>query len=325
MKNQGQTQPPASSDPHVAVTSISFSKSVALRKELERVFPNSFFNQRGRRFSEAELVEFLKSADAAIVGIEPVTDQVLSGTSRLKIVSKYGVGLDNIDQESLKRRNIALGWTGGVNRRSVAELTLCFMLGLCRNMFGSGYSLKQSKWEKEGGWQLTGKTIGIVGCGHTGSEVTHLLKPFKCTLLTHDIVDKSEFCRKHNVTQTSLESLVAESDVISLHVPLTSLTEKMANKNFIGLMKPTAYLINTCRGGVVDQDALKKALIQGSIAGAALDVFSEEPPTDQEFLSLPNLMVTPHIGGNAKEAVEAMGQSAIQHLVSFFKNLQTQD
>jgi len=266
-----------------------------------------------------ELINFLRDADAAVIGTEPITDQVLSQTSRLKIVSKYGVGLDNIDQESLKRRNIALGWTGGINRRSVSELTLCFMLGLSRNIFSSGFKLKQSVWNKNGGWQLTGKTIGIIGCGNIGSDLIKLLAPLKCTLLVCDIADKAELCREHNATQTSLENLVAESDIVSLHVPLTSLTIKMVGENFLDRMKPTAYLINTSRGDVVEQDALKSALMRGYIAGAALDVFTEEPPTDEVFLSLPNLMVTPHIGGNTKEAVEAMGRSAIQHLVTFFK------
>ena len=308
------------SDRLITVASSSFSKSDLLRKELKGVFPNIIFNESGHPLSEAELSEFLKDADGTIIGIEPITDLVLSKASRLKIISKYGVGLDNIDQTLLKHRNIALGWTGGVNRRSVSELTLCFMLGLCRNVFGSGYTLKQSEWEKEGGQQLTGKTVGVIGCGNIGSDIINLLTPLQCTLLVCDIIDKSEFCQEHNATQTSLENLVAKSDIVSLHVPLTSLTAKMVGKKFLDQMKPTAYLINTSRGDVVDQDVLKKTLMQGGIAGAALDVFAEEPPADEEFLSLPNLMVTPHIGGNAKEAVEAMGRAAIQHLVSFFKN-----
>jgi len=320
MKNLIKDTPSIFPNTRVGISSISFSKSYILRKEVTQAFPNSFFNEKGCRFSELELTRFLNNADAAIIGIEPVTDQVLVKNPKLKMISKYGVGLDNIDQSLLKYRGIKLGWTGGVNRRSVAELTLCFMLGLCRNIFGSGYSLKQSKWEKEGGWQLTGKTVGIIGCGHVGSDVIKLLAPLKCNILVCDILDKSEFCRKYNATQTRLEKLVAESDVVSLHVPLTSLTNEMVNKNFLDQMKPTAYLVNTSRGGVINQSALKTALTENNIAGAALDVFDEEPPSDEEFLSLPNLIATPHIGGNAKEAVEAMGRSAIDHLVSFFKN-----
>jgi len=302
----------------IAVTSTSFSKNITLRKELRKNFPNSVFNEPGIQLSEHQLIRFLKDKDAAIVGTETITEKVLSQTPRLKIISKYGVGLDNIDQKSLKNKNISLGWTGGVNKRSVSELTLCFILGLCRNVFRSGYKLKQSKWEKEGGEQLTGKTIGIIGCGYIGSDLIQLLAPFKCNILVNDIVDKSEFCLKQSAIQTSLENLVSKSDIVSLHVPLTKVTTTMVNRLFLSQMKPSSYLINTSRGSIVDQPALKKALQQKIIAAAALDVFTDEPPTDEEFLNLPNLMGTPHIGGNAREAVKNMGRCAIAHLVTYF-------
>ena len=249
-----------------------------------------------------------------------VTKEYIDFAPNLKLVIRGGVGLDNIDQQSLKNRDIFLGWTGGTNKRSVSELTLCFMLGLCRNIFNSGFKLKKSDWEKKGGHQLSGKTVGIIGCGHTGSDVVRLLAPFGCNLLVRDIVDKSNFCQEQGASQVSLEAVLEQSNIISLHVPLTKQTHQMVNANFLQKMKSTSFLINTSRGQVVDQDALKTALTQGDISGAALDVFVEEPPIDKDFLSLPNLMVTPHIGGNAIEGVEAMGRAAIQHLVLFFKN-----
>ena len=303
----------------IAVTSISFGKSAPLREELLKFFPNSIFNEDGQRLSDKALIEFINDADAAIVGVENINDSILEHTPKLKIIAKYGVGLDNIDQESLKRRKIFLGWTGGVNRRSVSELTMCFMLGLCRNVFGSGIKLKYSKWEKDGGHQLSDKTVGIVGCGHIGSDIVQLLSPFGCKVLVRDIVDKSDFCREQGAVPASMEEVIKKADIITLHVPLTELTHKLIDGTFLQRMKSTAFLVNTCRGEVVDQNALKNALNQGIIAGAALDVFIEEPPTDQEFLSLPNLMVTPHIGGNAEESVQAMGRSAIKHLLNFFK------
>jgi D-3-phosphoglycerate dehydrogenase len=306
--------------PKIAVTSVSFAKSTALCDELKRIFPNSVFNKQGQLLSGKELVKFINDADAAIVGAETIDGAILDQTPALKIISKYGVGLDSIDQESLKRRKISLGWTGGINRRSASELTLCFMLGLSRNVFSSGFKLKESEWVKDGGHQLSGKTIGIIGCGHIGSDVVRLLSPFGCTILVRDIVDKSDFCIEQGVYETGLDEMLGRSDIISLHVPLTKLTRYMVNEGFLQRMKTTAFLINTCRGEVVDQEALKNALNQKAIAGAALDVFIEEPPSNIEFLSLPNLMVTPHIGGNAREAVEAMGHSAINHLVTFFKN-----
>ena len=308
---------------HIAVSSVSFSKNFFLREELKREFPNSTFNESGNQFSENELISFFKNKDAAIVGAESITDNVLGQTPRLKIISKYGVGLDNIDQQSLKIRNVALKWTEGVNRRSVSELTLYFILGLCRKAFESGNKLKKSQWEKNGGYQLTGKTVGIIGCGQIGSDLIQLLAPFECNLLINDIIKKSELCRNYNARQVDLKTLIAKSDLISLHVPLTSSTKKMVNSHFLQSMKPSAYLINTCRGAVIDQNILKMALRENIIAGAALDVFFNEPPTDQELLALPNLMVTPHIGGNAKEAVQAMGRSAIGHLALFFKATQS--
>ena len=306
--------------PKVVVTSRSFAKSAVLREELLRVFPNSFFTDHRQKLLGEKMTGFIGDADAAIVGVETIDDSVLKHTTKLKIISKYGVGLDNIDQESLKNRDIFLGWTGGINKRSVSELTLCFMLGLCRNVFGSSFKLKNLEWEKDGGYQLSGKTVGIIGCGHTGSDVVRLLAPFGCNLLVRDIVDKSNFCQEQGASQVSLEAVLEQSSIISLHVPLTKQTHQMVNASFLQKMKSTGFLINTSRGQVVDQDALKTALMQGAISGAALDVFAEEPPIDKDFLSLPNLMVTPHIGGNAIEGVEAMGRAAIQHLVSFFEN-----
>jgi phosphoglycerate dehydrogenase-like enzyme len=304
--------------PKVVVTSISFSKSIVLKKKLLSIFPNSIFNETGQRLSGGKLVEFINNADAAIVGIETIDDSLLKNTPSLKIISKYGVGLDSIDQKSLKDRGINLGWTGGVNQRSVSELTLGFMIGLFRNLFTSGFKLKNGIWEKDGGHQLSGKTVGIIGCGHIGSEVIRLLSPFECSILVYDILDKSKFCQSHRAKVATLEEVIHKSDLITLHVPLTNFTEGMVNENFFKKMKPTGFLINTSRGNIVDQNSLKKALIQGQIKGAALDVFEEEPPKDEEFLSLPNLMVTPHIGGNSKEAINAMGLSAINHLILFF-------
>ena len=308
------------SNPKVVVTSRSFAKSAVLRQELLNVFPNSIFTDHRQKLPKGEIANFIGDADAAIVGVETIDNSVLEHTTKLRVISKYGVGLDNIDLESLKSRDIFLGWTGGTNKRSVSELTLCFMLGLCRNVFGSSFKLKKFEWEKDGGYQLSGKTVGIIGCGHTGSDIVRLLAPFGCDLLINDIVDKSNFCQEQSASQVSLNVLLEQSNIISMHVPLTKQTHQMVNANFLQQMKSTGFLINTSRGKVVDQEALKKALTEDDIGGAALDVFEEEPPIDKDFISLPNLMVTPHIGGNSLEGVEAMGRAAIKHLVLFFDN-----
>ncbi|MBI4389187.1 MAG: hydroxyacid dehydrogenase [Nitrospinae bacterium] len=306
------------SRPRVAVTPPPFCKSPVLREELSRLFPDTVFNEKGRYLSEPEMIEFFAGADAVVVGRDPVTDRVLGALPGLKLVAKYGVGLDNVDQDALARRSVTLGWTAGVNKLSVAEMTLCFMIGLFHNIFLCGLALKQNRWLKDGGRQLTGKTVGVVGCGNVGKEVVRLLQPFQCRVLVRDIVDVSGFCRASGSAVTGFDDLLAESDIVTLHVPLTELTRNMIDCRALGRMRGSAFLINTSRGETVDAGALKTALSENRIAGAALDVFALEPPGDQELLTCPNLFATPHIGGNAMEAVEAMGRSAIGHVAKYF-------
>ena len=303
----------------IVVTPPAFCKSESLKSKLSSLFPNTVYNEKNDYLSESELIEFLKGADAAIIGRDPVTKATLEALPQLKMISKYGVGLDNLDIASIKEKGVEFAVTAGTNKRSVAELTLSFMLGLCHQTFIGAERIKRGEWIREGGHDLSGKTIGIIGCGNVGKEVVQLLKPFGCVILVCDIEDRSEFCRAQGVAQSSFELLIEKSDIVTLHVPLTDLTRDMIDAAILRKMHANAYLINTSRGPVVNTSALHRALVSGEISGAALDVFCSEPPDDMTFLQLPNLMVTPHIGGNSVEAVEAMGQAAIDNLVEFFK------
>ncbi len=304
--------------PKIAVTPPAICHVPHLRDKISRLFPDAVFNESSHYFGEDGLVRFAAEADALLVGRDPVTAHVLQQLPDLKIISKYGVGLDNIDESEMKTRGVALGWEAGVNRRSVAELTLAFMLSLCHNIGITGNRLKQGEWFKEGGTELSGKTIGIVGCGHVGKDVVRLLEPFECRVLVRDVLSMSDFCHDHRAEEVEWEKIIKESDILSLHVPLDDSTRNMVNESALKMMKPTSYLINTSRGEVIDEAALKETLLKKTLAGAALDVFSQEPPEDPGLIALPNLMATPHIGGNAKEAVEAMAQSAIANLQKFF-------
>ena len=302
----------------VAVTPPSFCKSESLRSKLSGLFPNTIYSEKNNYLSESELVDFLIGAEAAIIGRDPVTQSALDALPELKIISKYGVGLDNIDLDAIRKKGIELAVAMGTNTRSVAELTLSFMIGLCHNIFISAERMKKGKWIRDGGQNLSGKTIGIIGCGNVGKEVVELLKPFDCEILINDIENRDKYCEEHDVKESSFELLIKASDIVSMHVPLTNLTKNMIDKNVLRAMKNKAFLINTSRGPVVNPTDLYRALISGEILGAALDVFCAEPPNDEDFLKLPNLMVTPHIGGNSVEAVEAMGKGAIDNLVKFF-------
>ena len=307
------------SQPLIRVTSPSFSKNPILIKAMAARPYQVHLNSEGKRLEGAALAEYLADADGAIVGLEKIDEVVLKACPRLRIIAKYGVGLDNLDAPACQRHNVAIGWTAGVNRRSVAEMTLGFMLNMAHNVFPTVALLKKGKWNKEGGIQISGRTVGIIGMGNIGKDLVEILKPFRCRILGNDIVDVSAFARENGVTLASKEEIYRTADIVTLHVPFTDQTGHMINANTLSMFRKDAFLINTSRGQVIDQTALKQALQGGKIAGAALDVYEEEPPTDMELLQLPNLVCTPHISGNSFEAVVAMGESAIKHLDAFFK------
>ena len=304
--------------PKIAVTPPSFCKSQLLKTELLGHFPNAVFNEKDGYLSGSELVDFLMDADAALIGRDPINAELIRSLPKLRMIAKYGVGLDNLDQEALIRAGVELRVTSGTNRRSVAELALGFMIGLCHNMSSGSEQLKSGDWHRDGGQELSGKSIGVIGCGNVGQELIRLLQPFQCRVWVRDIADRSEFCRDFGAVETGLDEIIEEVDILTLHVPLTENTENLIDKSVLKKMKSSAFLVNTSRGRVVHQGDLHHALVAGEIAGAGLDVFWEEPPTESEFLRLPNLMVTPHIGGNAREAVLAMGRAAIHNLVEYF-------
>jgi len=300
--------------PLIKVTSPSFSINSLLTNELKSLPIRVVLNTAGKRFKGESLVEFLNDADGAIIGLESVNADLLDKCSRLKIVSKYGVGLDNIDLDACRKRGVAVGWKPGINKRSVSEMVIGQMIGLSRNLFSHSNLLRTGDWQKDGGCLFSDKTVGIIGLGNIGQDLAKLLQPFGCRLLGNDILDRSVFANKHRIKLVNKEEIFYSSDIVTIHVPLTTSTHQLVDMSSFELMNNEAYLINTSRGSVVDQSALKKALKNGCIAGAAIDVFEEEPPTDMSFLQLPNLIPTPHISGNSYEAVLAMGRNSIKHI-----------
>ena len=304
----------------VKVSTIAFSKNKLLVEDLLKHFPDAVVNDSGKRINDGELIDYFADAEAVIVGLEIITPELLDKLPKLRIIAKYGVGLDNIDLDACKNRGILVGWSGGINKRSVAEMALGFMIALCRNLFSTSNELKQFIWNKSGGVQLSGKTIGIIGLGNIGKELVLLLKPFGCNILVNDIEDVSEFATANNLQCVDKNTLISLSDIVSIHTPLTSETRNMFTIKEFRQMKKTAFIINTARGGIINELDLKIALKEKIIAGAALDVYETEPPIDKELLELPNIICTPHTGGNAAEAVYAMGESAINHLLKFRKD-----
>lgn len=305
----------------IAVSSPSFSSSNFLKNKLLEKFPEKKikFLQEKSELKEPFLSEFLKETETVIVGKEKITLDLLNKLPNLKAIAKYGVGVDNIDFLACKKHNIKVYHTPGVNADAVAEHTLGLIISLMRNISYTDRKLhSENLWIKNGGSQLHGKTVGIVGVGHVGSRLAEILKSFRCKLLFNDILDKHILCQKFDATQVSLSELFECSDIISLHVPLTTETEHFIEKNLISSMKKDSYLINCSRGQIIKQDHLIWALKNNMIAGAALDVYEEEPLQNSELTSLDNVVLTPHIAGNALEAVNDMGLAAINGLTEYF-------
>ncbi|MDK9701580.1 MAG: phosphoglycerate dehydrogenase [Sulfuritalea sp.] len=298
----------------VAVTSRSFSRNPVLRKELMERYAQVTFNDAGLQLDGRQLIDFLRGHDKAITALERIDEIVLAQLPELKVIAKYGVGIDMIDLDAMRRHGKQLGWTGGVNRRSVSELVIAFSIALLRHVPMANLEVRTGTWRQHVGNQLSGKTIGVIGCGHIGKDLVRLLQAFECPILAHDIRNYADFYRECGVEAVTLEELLRRSDVVTLHVPLDGSTRNLLTAERLALMRPTAILINAARGGMVDEAALKSALEDKRLAAAAFDVFAQEPPQDQGLLTLPNFLATPHIGGSAVEAILAMGRAAIDGL-----------
>jgi len=298
----------------IAVCSRSFSKNPILRSDLLNKYSNVTFNDMGKALDNQDLYEFLLGHDKAIIALEQIDSQLLNKLPDLKVISKYGVGLDSIQMDAMRRYKIKLGWTGGVNSRSVSELVISLSINLLRHISEANKNVIAGNWFQLMGSQLTRKKFGIIGCGQVGKDLVKLLQPFNCEILVNDIIEYTDFYKQYGVKAMPLEELLSYSDIVSLHVPLDNSTLEMLSKDRLLLMKPTSILINLARGGLVDEIFLTKILTENKIAGAAFDVFLSEPPLNQNLLELTNFISTPHIGGSSKEAVLAMGSAAIKGL-----------
>jgi len=305
----------------VAVPAISFCQQPELVARLLEQHPDARINREcvPHYRSEEETIAFLEGCEAAIVSFEPINDRVLSELPDLKVVSKLGVGLDRIDPAAMRKHGVRLGWTAGVNRTAVAELTIALMLASLRLIVPLNLAIRHGERPLQRlGRQLTGRVVGIHGCGNIGKEVVRLLQPFDCTVLACDIKDYPDFYLKHDVEPVSFDAMLGRSEIVSIHLPVTRLTLGLYDEKVFSKLRKDAILINTARGRMVDESALKQCLSAGKIAGAAFDAFAVEPPEDDELLRLPNFIATPHIGASTAEARWLMGTTAIEGLTDNF-------
>ncbi len=268
------------------------------------------------------LANVLPDADALIVrSAVQVDDALLAHAPKLRVVGRAGVGVDNIDADAATRRGIVVMNTPGANAVAVAELTLALMLALARELPRANAGLHAGRWEKKSlaGSELRGKTLGILGLGRIGLEVARRARAFGMTLLGHDPFVTAAVAREHEVRLVPVEELFRESDYLSLHVGLTPQTHGIVNAQTLELMKPGARIINCARGELIDAAALAAALSSGAIAGAALDVFEQEPLKDSPFFGMERVLLTPHIAGSTTEAQEAVGIQIAEQVRAYLK------
>jgi phosphoglycerate dehydrogenase-like enzyme len=258
--------------------------------------------------AEDQLCEIVSTAEGIITGLEHITQRVIDSAPRLKVVSAGGVGFDHIDLAAANRREIVVANCAGCNNHSVSELAFGMMLTLARNVVVHDKEIKNGGWTPYDiavqGSELWGKTLGIVGLGRVGKATALLARAFGMRVLAYDIVWDITFANQNGITLAPLDTLLAQSDWVTLHCPLTSATRELIDERAIDLMKPTAFLINTARGPVVKESALVNALASKRIAGAGLDVFQVEPHPDNPYTEFSNVVLTPHIGGSTMEAFD---------------------
>lgn len=261
-------------------------------------------HDRSRRLTRAETLDLIRDAAGYVPALNRVDEEIFAAAPKLRVVSAQGVGYDHIDVEAAIRRGIAVCICAGCNNHAVSELAFAMMLGLARHVYTADRAMREGGWPRLVGPELWGKTLGIVGLGRVGKSSALIGRGFGMRVLATDIRWDITFANQHQISYVPLQRLLRESDFVSIHCPLNAQTRGLIDEAAIELMKPTAILLNTARGPIVKEEALVGALRERMIAGAGLDVFEVEPHPQNPYLGLPNVILTPHLGGATNEATD---------------------
>jgi D-3-phosphoglycerate dehydrogenase len=264
-----------------------------------------------------QLVPLIAEADALIAGNDEVDAQVIEAGKKLKIISRYGVGYDNIDLTAATRKGIPVTNTPGTNEQSVADLVFGLMLSVARQIPQVTGIVRAGRWDRRLGTEIWGKTLGIIGFGKIGRGVALRARGFNMQILVNDVYVDQGLAKEYGVTFVDREQVIKEADFLTLHAPSTPETKNMIGTQQLQMMKKSAILVNTARGSLIDEQALAEALNNNEIAGAALDVLEHEPPKNTDFLMLDNLLITSHIGGYTREATNLMSVLAAENVVKY--------
>jgi len=311
----------ALADCRVLVTPTSYAKNdPRLITELQRQVGEVIANQTGRPLSSQDVAELLPGCDGYIAGLDTIDRSALQAADGLQVIARYGVGLDNVDLDAANEKGIIVTYTPGANSASVAELALGLILALARRIPQAVAATRGGEWPRWGGISLEGKTICLLGLGAIGKQVARRLSGFDCRVLAYDPIQDAAFAQANGIELVPLDVLVGEADFISLHLPLLPETRGLVNTGFLQRMKRGAFLVNTARGELIDEAALVEAVRSGHLGGAALDVFTHEPPgADNPLLSQSEVFVTPHCASHTDGATNAMGWMALNDCLAVLR------
>jgi D-3-phosphoglycerate dehydrogenase / 2-oxoglutarate reductase len=303
------------------VTPTSYGKNdLRLKTELAGLVGEVIYNPTGKPLRSPEVAALLPGVDGYIAGVDVIDRAALRNADRLKVISRYGVGLDSVDLRAAAEQGIVVTCTPGANAVSVAELAVGLLLSLARQIPEGAFALREGSYPRLGGVSLEGRTVGIIGLGAIGKEVTKRLRGFDCRLLAYDPAPSRSFADTNDVELVPLDDLLSQSDFVSLHLPLLPETQGLVNRAFLSKMKMGAFLINTARGEIVEESALLEALQSGHLRGAALDVFAVEPPSrDNPLLALKQVVATPHLGSQTDSATNRMGWMALRDCLAVLR------
>ena len=303
------------------VSPTSYGKNDSrLKTELENQVGEVVYNPTGKPLTAKEVAGLLIGVDGYIAGLDEINETALQTAGQLKVISRYGVGVDNVDLNITRQKGIIVTNTPGANSVSVAELALGLILSLARQIPESAQAVRQGKWPRQAGLSLEGKTIGILGLGAIGKQLSRRLSGFDCHILAYDPVVNVEVAKSLNVEMMEMDQVVSNSDFLSLHLPLLPETKNLVNADFLSRMKKGSFIINTSRGEIVDEIALYEAIKSGHLRGAALDAFTIEPPDPAHpLLNLPQVIATPHLGAQTDGATSNMGWLAMNDCLAVLR------
>ena len=281
-----------------------------------QILPNPYL---GRLLNENEVTELIKDADGIIAGQDALTGKAIAAGKNLKIITRYGVGVDKVDIASATKQKVIVTNTPGANSGSVAEYAMALMLAVARKIVIGRNSVIQGEWSFMTSTGLNNKVLGIIGLGKIGQGLAIRAKGFGMKIIAYDPYPNNQFAAENDIEFVDIQQLFRDSDFISLHAPGTKANIHLIGKQQLDLMKSTAFLINTARGTLIDEQALYKALLEKRIAGAGLDVLYNEPPGNNPLCTLENVVITPHLAANTTEAIENMDLMSVQAVIAYFK------